>query len=98
MPNISNENIKQYPKKSIGNVLIVSKVMREGYTDIDAINRIFKMHENAVIAIYNDSNIFRFKLIDALGNVWYDGTDLENICGNLQNVGFIFLDFQCFQK
>jgi hypothetical protein len=86
MPNISNENIKQYPKKSIGNVLIVSKVMREGYTDIDAINRIFKMHGNAVIAIYNESNIFRFKLIDALGNVWYNGTDLELLCYGIKNI------------
>lgn len=49
--------------------------MREGYTDIDAINRIFKMHGNAVIAIYNESNIFRFKLID---------TQKYFLCGDLR--------------
>ena len=54
MPNISNEENKQYPIKSIGNVLIVSKVIRDGYTKLDAISRIFKMNGNAVIAIYKE--------------------------------------------
>lgn len=29
-PNISNESTKEYPQKSVGSVLICSKVMREG--------------------------------------------------------------------
>jgi hypothetical protein len=49
MPNITNESPKQYPKKGNGNVLICSKVMRDGYTVIDAVSRIFKMRGNAVI-------------------------------------------------
>ena len=52
MPNIDNEEEKQYPIKKKGSVLICSKVMREGYKPIDAISRIFKMQGNAVIAIY----------------------------------------------
>lgn len=85
MPNISNENVKQYPIKTTGNVLIVSKVMRDGYTIVDAVERIFKMHGNAVIAIYKE-DVFRFKLIDALGNIWYDGTDLELLCYGIKNI------------
>jgi len=76
MPNIPNEIQKHYPKKSKGSVLICSKVMRDGYTEIDAVSRIFKMQGNAVIAIYNEDGKFRFKLIDALGNTWIDTKDL----------------------
>jgi hypothetical protein len=83
MPNISNETKKQYPFKSVGNVLIVSKVMREGYTRLDAVSRIFKMRGNAVIAIYKE-DIFRFELIDALGNIWYNGSDIKNLTDKIK--------------
>ena len=88
LPNIENEIPKQYPRKSKGNVLIVSKVIREGYSDLDAVTRIFKMHGNAVIAIYKEDQ-FRFKLIDALGNVWYNGNDLKGLYHKIIN----FYDF-----
>lgn len=88
MPNISNEETKQYPIKSIGNVLIVSKVIRDGYTDLDAVSRIFKMNGNAVIAIYKEEKI-RFKLIDSLGNVWYNDNDINGLCSSIK----IFYDF-----
>lgn len=77
MPNISNEEEKHYPVKKKGSVLICSKVMREGYKKTDAISRIFKMHGNAVIAIYSNKKPFTFKLIDALGNNWYTGSSIE---------------------
>jgi len=79
MPNIVNEEPKHYPHKKVGSVLICSKVMREGYRKIDAISRIFKLHGNAVIAIYKDTTPFIFELIDALGNVWYKGSDLSEL-------------------
>jgi len=80
MPNISNEAEKDYPQKKTGAILICSKVMREGYTRVDAISRIFKMHGNAVIAIYKEDKIFRFELIDALGNIWYNGSEIIKLC------------------
>lgn len=91
MPNIDNENEKQYPKKKKGSVLICSKVMREGYTDIDAISRIFKMGGNAVIAIYPtigkaDKPMYTFKLLDALGNDWYYGSNIEALCGAIKQI------------
>lgn len=79
MPNISNENVKQYPGKRTGSVLICSKVMREGYTKIDALSRVYSMQGNAVIAIYKEQPLMRFELIDALGNVWYTGNSLESL-------------------
>jgi hypothetical protein len=83
-PNITNEVPKQYPRKSVGNVLIVSKVIREDSSELDAVSRIFSMRGNAVIAIYLEDK-FRFKLIDALGNVWYDGTNLWDLHGSILN-------------
>lgn len=83
MPDISNETEKQYPKKDIGNVLICSKVMRENYTDIDAVSRIFKMNGNAVIALYKKETVY-FKLIDALGNAWYNGNDINLLCETIK--------------
>ncbi len=56
MPNISNEEPKDYPKKDKGSVLICSKVMRNGYTHIDSVSRIFKMHGHAVIEIYKEGD------------------------------------------
>lgn len=79
MPNIDNEERKHYPIKKKGSVLICSKVMREGYRDQDAVSRIFKMRGNAVIAIYTDSKPFIFKLIDALGNEWYKGSNIVEL-------------------
>jgi hypothetical protein len=79
MPNINNEEKKHYPIKKKGSVLICSKVMRKGYSNVDAVSRIFKMRGNAVIAIYTDKKPFTFKLIDALGNEWYNGSSIEDL-------------------
>lgn len=79
MPNIVNEEPKHYPNKKIGSVLICSKVMHDEYKKIDAISRIFKMHGNAVIAIYKQCKPFVFELIDALGNTWYKGSNIKEL-------------------
>lgn len=81
MPHIDNEESKNYPKKKQGSVLICSKVMREGYTHIDSISRIFKMGANAVIEIYKVGfNKYEFELRDALNNRWGERTDdLEDL-------------------
>ncbi|MHA2063031.1 MAG: class II aldolase/adducin family protein [Candidatus Thorarchaeota archaeon] len=82
MPDFPNENRKSYPVKDIGSVLICSKVMREGYNDFDAVSRIFWMGANAVIAIYKDDpKNMTFKLIDALGNVWAETSDIVILVG-----------------
>ncbi|KKN37563.1 hypothetical protein LCGC14_0762480, partial [marine sediment metagenome] len=79
MPNISNEEIKIYPRKSQGSVLICSKVMREGYTKADSVTRIFRMHANAVIEIRKKKDHFNFRLVDALGNSWVNTDSISNL-------------------
>jgi len=70
-PNIPNEEEKNYPVKDKGSVLICSKVIREGRTEVDAVSRIFDIHGNAVVCIYKHKHKnFSFQLIDALGNSW----------------------------
>jgi len=86
MPNIPNEEKKNYPIKDKGSVLICSKVMRSGYTDVDAVTRIFKMQGNAVIKIYTDDlfNV-KFQLTDALGNNWCEVTnDISELCASIE--------------
>lgn len=78
MPNIDNEENKNYPTKKNGTVLICSKVMRAGYTHMEAISRIFSLHGNAVIEIEPNS-VFIFTLIDALGNTWYKGESIKQL-------------------
>ena len=87
MPNITNEEPKHYPRKKQGSVLICSKVMREGYTRADSISRIFKMHGNAVIEIRKDekSGMVKFTLVDALGNIWYDGNDIPSLMTSIMS-------------
>jgi hypothetical protein len=87
MPDVSNNEEKQYPIKDTGTVLICSKVMREGYTLFDAVTRIFKMHGNAVIAIHkNPGSMFKFELVDALGHIWYTGYNIENLCRTINDL------------
>jgi len=70
MPNISNDEEKYYPKKPLGSVLIVTKVLRDENSELEAISRIFRMSANAVITIDKKPKYFSFKAIDALGNCW----------------------------
>jgi len=86
MPNIDNTFYKFYPYKTKGTCLIVSKVVRKEeakdsneHNFFQAINRIFRMHGNAVIAIEKDSEKFVFNLIDALGNIWISTSDIKKL-------------------
>ena len=79
MPDISNDEPKQYPIKDKGAVLICSKVIHGNRTEVDAISRIFSMKGNAVICIYKTDDLYRFKLIDALGNTWVDTSNIEKL-------------------
>ena len=87
MANITNEEPKHYPRKKQGSVLICSKVMREGYTRADSISRIFKMHGNAVIEIRKDekTGMVSFTLVDALGNIWYDGNNIPSLMTSIMS-------------
>lgn len=81
MPNISNEEEKNYPIKKKGSVLICSKLMHDGVKITDAVSRIFKLHGNAVICIYPpiQSSLYKFELRDALNNIWYNGYSIDSL-------------------
>lgn len=86
MPNIDNSFDKYYPSKTKGTCLIVSKVVRHDEAEaagehkfFQAVNRIFKMHGNAVIAIEKNTDTFVFNLIDALGNIWVSTSDIKEL-------------------
>ena len=87
MPDIPNEVIKEYPLKPKGSCLIVSKVIRdiEGeHPYFQPLNRIFKMSANAVIAIdKRDPMKFQFSLIDALGNVWVETSEIHVLAASI---------------
>jgi len=78
MPDIPNEEPKNYPQKDNGAILICSKVMRPSYHRAEAVARIFAMHGNAVIEIRKQDNGFiHFTLTDALCNTWSEGESIE---------------------
>lgn len=84
MANVDNSQPKKYPTKRKGSVMVVSKRLSEGRTELDAVSRIFGMHANAVIAIKFDEgnpyeNKFTFKLLDALGNSWVETAGLQEL-------------------
>jgi len=86
MPNISNEEVKDYPRKKVGSILVCSKLMHEGVGVGDAVARIFKMGANAVIAVYTDEKPFKFKLIDALGNLWVETSDMKELSNAIEDL------------
>ena len=82
MPDFSNDKEKSYPKKAIGTCLICSKVVRREpgqHEFTEAVSRIFKMNGNAVIAVERTLPNFTFTLIDALGNIWVQTKNLEEL-------------------
>lgn len=83
--NVDNTVEKFYPKKTVGTVLICTKVLREDRDVGDAVARIFKMNANAVIAIDNRDKPFTFKLIDALGNIWCSTSDLKELANRIND-------------
>ncbi len=101
MPNIPNEEAKNYPTKSVGTCLIVSKVVRPEESEkagehkfTQAVARIFKMNGNAVIAIETGDNGFVFTLIDALGNIWVSTDDIKT----LVKTSIEFYEWHCKQE
>jgi len=83
MPDIDNKYAKYIPKKDKGSVLIISKVINKKRKELDAITRIFNFKGNAVIGIKKDKSPLEFKLIDALGNVWMNGINIELLAGKI---------------
>lgn len=78
MPNIDNSVDKYLPRIKQENktcILIQSKRNDAGkYTLFEIIERMFKVHANMCFVI-DKSNKYKFKVLDPLGNLWYDDED-----------------------
>ena len=83
MPQIDNSKPKAYPVKDVGSTLICSKKIRGATVNMraEAVARIFRMQANAVIAIYDQAHVlkFKFELIDALNNTWCCTDNIETL-------------------
>ena len=81
--NVTSSNTLAAKEKKVGSSWTVSRNKK-----IDAVERIFRMHGNAVIAITKD-DVYNFELIDALANTWYSGKSIEELYLSLMR----FYDF-----
>ena len=85
-PHIDNHYAKTYPVKDRGSIMIISKVMRDGYTEATAVSRIFDFHANAVICIYKDKeDSYFFSLVDALGNTWCNTNNIAVLADTIKS-------------
>jgi hypothetical protein len=91
MANVDNKEPKKYPQKAKGSVLVISKLITGDRTEMDAVARIFGMKANAVVGIRyspegpgdNGKHRFKFKLMDALGNLWAETEDVKELADGI---------------
>lgn len=83
MPNVSNDESKIIDSLKVKNprmILIQSKrVIEKEYTESDIIGRLLKSHSLLGIMITKESDKYRYKLLDPLGNQWQDTFDVSDI-------------------
>ncbi len=94
-PNISNDEEKIIPniKEINQKILLIStkRVIEKQYSDFDVVGHLLKNKSNLGIKITKDeNNRYVFKLIDPLGNEYYDGSDLNDLAAAIgKRVRFI---------
>lgn len=93
MPNIDNSEDKLISRIKAKNrklLLISSKrCVETEYHESDVVGRLLKTRSNLGIMIEKEGR-YRFKLLDPLGNIFCDTTDLEELCQSLlQRVEFL---------
>lgn len=83
MPNISNDEAKvlgDLKKKNPHMILIQSKrVIEKEYFVSDVIGRLLKSHALLGIMITKESDAYRFRLLDPLGNQWADTSEIAEV-------------------
>lgn len=88
-PNISNDEAKIIPDIKARNpklLLISSKrVVEKHYTESDIIGRLLKTKSNLGVMITKDEGIYRFQLLDPLGNCYVSTTKVEELAGAMMD-------------
>ncbi len=87
-PNISNDEEKIIPNIKVLNqkILLIStkRVIEKQYSDFDVVGHLLKNKSNLGIKITkDDNNRYQFKLIDPLGNEYYDGAELSELASSI---------------
>jgi len=88
MPNVSNDVPKHLEKIKALNrkcILVSSKrVVEKDYTEADIIGRLLKSKSNLGIMIkQTDLDLYKFTLLDPLGNIWAETADIGQFCWRL---------------
>lgn len=84
MPNVDNaypklvNDIKRYYPNII---LVQSKFNNGKYTDVDLVARALKSKANLLIEFTSKGNIFSSKVIDPLGNIFVETTNVDELVG-----------------
>jgi len=89
MPNISNDEDKILPriKEEAPRALLISskRVVEKEYKESDVIGRLLKSKSNLGIMITKPKNLYKFKLLDPLGNLYVDTCSIEELADTILN-------------
>ena len=88
MANVSNDKEKIRNVKEINpKVLLVNSKRNdnEKYTMQELINKSLEQKANLTIEFSKIDDKFKMRLFDPLGNVWYEGFDVKELCDVLEN-------------
>ena len=89
MPNIDNAEdkiISRIKAKNRTLLLISSKrCVETKYNEGDVVGRLLKTRSNLGIMIERDNERYNFKLIDALGNIFCNTSDIEELCQSIRS-------------
>lgn len=89
MPNVDNIEDKILPmiKKANQRLLLIQskRVVDNNYSVNDVIGRLLQSHSNLGIMITVDDQLFQFKLLDPLGNIWADTTNINDLAVSIQH-------------
>jgi hypothetical protein len=88
-PNIDNSEDKILPhikEKNYKLLLVQSKrVIEKDYTESDVVGRLLASHANLGVMFLKLDNVYRFQLIDPLGNSFCMTTDIQELAQALNN-------------
>ena len=78
-PNIPNnlQKLKKVKEINYKTMLVSSKRNNNEYSFQELLQRSFEIKSNLIIEFTKEENIYKMRLFDPLGNVWYYGTDIK---------------------
>ncbi len=89
MPNVSNDEAKIIDNLKVVNprmILIQSKrVIEKDYLPADVVGRLLKSHSLLGIMITKHDSVYRFDVLDPLGNVWVSTDDVKKVGETINN-------------